>query len=323
VAELLISAGADVSAKMHDGRTPLHLAVQNNHEDVVRVLLDHRVDVNAKSSSGIVPLHYVKNTNIAQLLLDAQAQVNVQDQNGWTPLHWVAVERYKDVAALLIQHGGQPVSDLGAAPANARDPNTPVTALTLGSDGTVYAGQIPLMLSTFDASGNVAGNGFSLSGNFANSILECSQLPKVGPNAQQTVTLGVQLENGAPRATLGVSLQLCRNLVYVGQDSVVYPDDGKGMDNNGPYLAVELCRADKSLLSMDDLTVTATNQTGKQLQVQSATTNWILQGVSREPIQLQITSKRTGRGVAVSIFPAYRGAVPGLVICKVLGMPDL
>jgi len=44
---LLVKHQADVNAKHTDGSMPLHVAAENRHRKVVRLLLDNKADVNA------------------------------------------------------------------------------------------------------------------------------------------------------------------------------------------------------------------------------------------------------------------------------------
>jgi hypothetical protein len=64
---------ADASAS---GTTPLHLAAQEGHKDVVELLLAKGADINA------------------------------EDNHGQTAFHWAVLDGRKDVAQLLRQHGG-------------------------------------------------------------------------------------------------------------------------------------------------------------------------------------------------------------------------
>lgn len=52
MAELLLRRGADVNAAQQDGWTPLHQAADNDHADLVRLLLSHGADPSARAGKG-------------------------------------------------------------------------------------------------------------------------------------------------------------------------------------------------------------------------------------------------------------------------------
>uniref|UniRef100_A0A7M4ERL8 Fibronectin type III and ankyrin repeat domains 1 n=1 Tax=Crocodylus porosus TaxID=8502 RepID=A0A7M4ERL8_CROPO len=52
VASLLIEAGADVNVKDKDGKTPLMVAVLNNHEELIQLLLENGANPNVKNEYG-------------------------------------------------------------------------------------------------------------------------------------------------------------------------------------------------------------------------------------------------------------------------------
>uniref|UniRef100_A0A2K6SQ91 Fibronectin type III and ankyrin repeat domains 1 n=1 Tax=Saimiri boliviensis boliviensis TaxID=39432 RepID=A0A2K6SQ91_SAIBB len=52
VASLLIEAGANVNVKDRNGKTPLMVAVLNNHEELVQLLLDKGADASIKNEFG-------------------------------------------------------------------------------------------------------------------------------------------------------------------------------------------------------------------------------------------------------------------------------
>ena len=94
-AEILLTAGAYVSAVDNSGNCPLHLACDNGKTDLVELLLSRGANPNLETvyekkypihaaSSG---LHY----EAAKLLLEYSAYVDVRDKSGKTALH-LAVE---------------------------------------------------------------------------------------------------------------------------------------------------------------------------------------------------------------------------------------
>ncbi|RXN18576.1 ankyrin-2-like isoform X11 [Labeo rohita] len=124
---------------MQDGFTPLAIALQQGHNQVVSLLLehdtkgkvrlpalhiaarkddtksaalllqnDHNADVQSKS--GFTPLHiaaHYGNVNVATLLLNRGAAVDFTARNGITPLHVASKRGNTNMIALLLDRGAQ------------------------------------------------------------------------------------------------------------------------------------------------------------------------------------------------------------------------
>ncbi|OCL09378.1 ankyrin, partial [Glonium stellatum] len=93
IAADLIKYGFDVNSKSM-GSTPLHLAAENSHEGVIRLLVDQDADITIKIDNlGYIALHiiaYRGNTSAIQYLLAEGADINALDKINATPLHWAS-----------------------------------------------------------------------------------------------------------------------------------------------------------------------------------------------------------------------------------------
>jgi ankyrin repeat protein len=84
-----VNKGADINIKNKDGKTPLHIAVENNYEDIIKFLLENKADVNVKDNEGNTPLHIaIKKGNyfVIKELIKFGADKNAKNNKGETPL---------------------------------------------------------------------------------------------------------------------------------------------------------------------------------------------------------------------------------------------
>jgi ankyrin repeat protein len=93
-----VGRGDIVSAKARIARDPgvltrdatlLHLAVRNDHSEMVVLLLDRGANVNATDGDYDTPLHLAlreKNVRMARILIARGAKVNLRNGDGDTPL---------------------------------------------------------------------------------------------------------------------------------------------------------------------------------------------------------------------------------------------
>jgi ankyrin repeat protein len=83
-----IESGADVNASStFSSKTPLYLAVDSNHNEIVTLLLAGGADVNSRSGSKNQTIIFgCKDVEIAKLLIGGGADLDTKDDDGRTPL---------------------------------------------------------------------------------------------------------------------------------------------------------------------------------------------------------------------------------------------
>ena len=119
--ELLLRQGACPQVVDKYGDAPLHLAVDNDHIEVTRVLLQHRADVNQRQEDnglGHRPLHVAIMRDIyedrhepsamARLLLECGADVNAKDSLAYTPLTLATDYNFVGGMRFLLEQGADP-----------------------------------------------------------------------------------------------------------------------------------------------------------------------------------------------------------------------
>lgn len=106
----LLAEGADPNMPDEKGLTPLMLATQKKHKDIVELLLSHGADINAKLDYGFTALFYpcmFGDVELAKLLIDNGADVNARE-DGNTPLMWAAFRGHVKIVELLLSNGANP-----------------------------------------------------------------------------------------------------------------------------------------------------------------------------------------------------------------------
>jgi ankyrin repeat protein len=114
--EIATKEGADVSAKMNNGLTPLNFSAWYGHVEVVRALIQAGVDVNAMDtgsamgSGNLTPLFHSAwngHVEVVRALIEAGANVNAKTNDGRTPLHASAWNGHVEVVRALIEAGAE------------------------------------------------------------------------------------------------------------------------------------------------------------------------------------------------------------------------
>lgn len=111
VAQLLITeykkSGLDIQETNSRSWTALFLAVENNHELVVELLMENGMDPTISFGNNTA-LHYavwLGHTSLLKLFLEKGVDVETTDENGETPVHWAASRGQVGALKLLLDHG--------------------------------------------------------------------------------------------------------------------------------------------------------------------------------------------------------------------------
>jgi ankyrin repeat protein len=109
-ADLLIRAGAKVSAANREGATPLLLATVNGNSAMIEKLVKAGADPNAPliddGDTALMMAARSGKSDAVRVLLDNGAKINTQETWGGTSaLMWAVSERHPDIVKLLIDRG--------------------------------------------------------------------------------------------------------------------------------------------------------------------------------------------------------------------------
>ena len=103
----LLDNGADPNLPMKDDdSTPLMVASENDHGDVVELLLEKNILINTQNKYGITPIYiasYNGHSSVISTLLTNGADPNLPDEDGWTPLMAASQNGHSDVVELLLE----------------------------------------------------------------------------------------------------------------------------------------------------------------------------------------------------------------------------
>ncbi|VDH98877.1 Hypothetical predicted protein [Mytilus galloprovincialis] len=99
---------ADCNVYRNDKTTPMEIAVQQGHTEVVKMLLDRGVDYNKCTSDGFSPLVTAcsnGNADIVNVLLEKGADFNKCHNTGWSPLMMACVYGHTEIVRMLLDKG--------------------------------------------------------------------------------------------------------------------------------------------------------------------------------------------------------------------------
>ncbi len=109
LAELLIvQHHADINALDNEANTPLHHAVQGNHEDMVRLLLRHKATPDIGNRKGWTPFRWAVRygyRSVARPLAENKVEIDAQDTHRGTPFTWAVEYKQLELVKLLLENG--------------------------------------------------------------------------------------------------------------------------------------------------------------------------------------------------------------------------
>jgi hypothetical protein len=107
VQSLLIEHNTCVDVATTDGKTSLHLALEQGHPNFAKLLIQHNASVDLATNNGWTALHFALekgHIDIAKLLIEHNASVDLATNDGRTPLHLALVWGHLGITRLLIEH---------------------------------------------------------------------------------------------------------------------------------------------------------------------------------------------------------------------------
>lgn len=139
----LSASDSHLEAKDENLANILVEAVHHNHKEIVKALLDEKVNPNVKDKNGSLALHRAAlngHKEILNLLMNAEANVNAVNDKGITALFCSITEKKHEVISLLLEkkadpNGNQDCSLLSYA-ALTNQPDILITLLKAGAHPT-------------------------------------------------------------------------------------------------------------------------------------------------------------------------------------------
>ncbi|XP_077966089.1 poly [ADP-ribose] polymerase tankyrase-2-like [Styela clava] len=142
ISETLIKKGASLNEKNKDLLTPLHIAADKAHLDVLEVLLKHDVEMNCLDCLGQTALHRAARLGLVQVcrfLLNNGVDATIVSLQGFTAIQ-LATERIQPILQEHLESSGCAISPI----VTVSEPSTPI----VGNDSRTNSCSSPTPVST-------------------------------------------------------------------------------------------------------------------------------------------------------------------------------
>jgi len=210
-----------INAKNNYGSTPLHLACENGHIGVTKLLLEKGADVNASNNYGSTPLHLACESKtlyrekIVDFLISKNADINASDKNGNTPLHLACIEGYL-IEVIALTKAGADVN------AKGRYGNTPLHVLCKSN----YKSELIKIIKTLVDENNANVNLVDDYGNTPLHIACGEEKKRIIVNLLIMAGANVNAEGADGNTPLHIACEKCNN------SSIEQLVNAKGVDVN-------------------------------------------------------------------------------------------
>jgi hypothetical protein len=170
-------------------------------------------------------------------------------------------------------------------------------------------GQVPLILTTYDATGKAAAG---LSGRFENKIIDRAALPRSGDPLAPV--LGVQIDDGNTTVKVLVRRRLVEKL-FIDNNGVGFAEPRRTVAKGGPFITLTFRDPLDKVISLSSVSVTVARMSGGALTVVPRESEITLVGsVPREPPRVSVPDWKGGRNWSANVYPMYRSSEPGLFL---------
>lgn len=106
-----LKRGDDVNARDKQGITPILMALLENQQEVVELLLQQDVDLNITDKDGTPPLSVAAglgNAPIVKMMISKGSKIDHQEKDGWSPMHYACHRGHSEIAKILLENGADP-----------------------------------------------------------------------------------------------------------------------------------------------------------------------------------------------------------------------
>ena len=133
VAQVLVTAGAEIDRRNKNGETPIMLAALGGHRSMVEFLLSKEAQINQPGWTALLYAATSGHISIVKILIENHAYIDSSPSNGLTPLMMATRGGHIDTVKLLLDEGADASlkNDLGETAYDwaMRGGNTNIAAL--------------------------------------------------------------------------------------------------------------------------------------------------------------------------------------------------